>query len=313
MPRPLPIVIDCDPGRDDAIGLLAALGSPDDLEVRGITTVAGNVPLALTTINALKMCELASRTDVRVFAGCSRPMLRPLYTAEYVHGPTGIDGADLPEPTTAVGDQHGVDFLIDAFLPADPGEVTLCTFGPLTNVGMAMIKEPSIIDRIAEVVMMGGGYFEGGNTTPAAEFNIYVDPHAAHVVFSSGVPITMMPLDVTHKALSSKARIDSFRQLGSAAGDAAVGMLDYFDRHDIDKYGFEGGPLHDPCVIAYLLKPEIFEGKRCHVEVVTEGPAVGATLVDWWGVTDREPNALVMNEMDSDAFYALLTERIGRL
>jgi purine nucleosidase len=241
-------------------------------------------------------------------------MLKELYTAEYVHGPTGIDGADLPEPITPLQSEHAVDYLVATFMTAEPGEITLCTLGPLTNVGMALVKEPAIADRIREVVMMGGGFSEGGNTTPAAEFNIYVDPDAAHNLFTSGIPITMLPLDVTHKVLSTNSRVEAFRALGEPVGAAVAGMLDFFDRHDIDKYGMEGGPLHDPCVIAYLLEPGLFGGKQCHVEIVTDsGPANGATLVDWWGVTGNDANAHVMGDVDDEGFFALLTERIGRL
>ena len=314
MVSPVPIIIDCDPGQDDAVALLLALASPESLEVLGITTVAGNVPLALTSMNALKICELAARTDVPVFAGCSRPLLKELYTAEYVHGPSGMDGADLPDPKMSLQDEHAVDYLARVLLESPPGEVTLCTLGPLTNVAMAIVKEPAVTGRICEIVMMGGGYFEGGNTTPAAEFNIFVDPHAAHVVFTSGIPITMMPLDVTHKALTTGARIEAFSRLGSPAGTAVAGMLEFFDRHDIEKYGIEGGPLHDPCVVAYLLDPGLFGGKPCHVEVVSDsGPASGATLVDWWNVANREANATVMRDIDTAGFFALLTDRIGRL
>ncbi len=241
-------------------------------------------------------------------------MRKELYTAEYVHGPTGIDGADLPEPTTALAGGHAVDYLADAFMAAEPGEITLCTLGPLTNVGVALVKEPAIAERIAQIVIMGGGFFEGGNTTPAAEFNIYVDPHAARIVFESGIPITLMPLDVTHKALSTPERVAAFRDLGTRAGASVAGMLDFFDRHDIEKYGFPGGPLHDPTVIAYLLEPGLFGGRQCNVEIATDdGPSNGATHIDWWGVTDLEPNAMVMRDIDDDAFFALLTDRIGRL
>ena len=314
MAGPTPIIIDCDPGQDDAVALLVALASPDDLDVRSITTVAGNVPLPLTSRNALKMCELAGRADVPVYAGCRRPMLNDLYTAEYVHGPSGIDGANLADPESDLVDGHAVEHLAASFLEGDPGEITLCTLGPLTNVAMAMVLEPDITSRIDRIVMMGGGYFEGGNTTPAAEFNIYVDPHAAHVVFTSGVPITMMPLDVTHKVLSTPARVEAIRDLGTAAGDAVAGMLDYYDRHDTDKYGIAGGPLHDPCVIAHLLDPTLFSGRECHVEIVSDaGAASGATLVDWWGVTGKAPNALVMDDVDDERFFRLITERIAAL
>jgi purine nucleosidase len=191
-------------------------------------------------------------------------------------------------------------------------DVTICPLGPLTNVAMAMVKEPAIVSRIREIVMMGGGFFEGGNVTPAAEFNIYVDPHAAHRVFRSGVPITMMPLDVTHKAVTTPDRIEAFRRLATPAGTAVAGMLDFFDRYDIEKYGSEGGPLHDPCVIAYLLEPDIFSGKPCHVEIeIASEATIGMTLVDWWGVTGSEPNALVIGDLDPDRFFSLLVDRIA--
>jgi len=306
------IIIDTDPGQDDAVAILTALASPEDFEVLGICTVAGNVPLELTTHNALQLVELAG-SDVKVYAGCSRPMAKDLVTAEYVHGPTGLDGADLPPPTRTVEDQHAVDFLIETLLAAEPRSITLCTLGPLTNVAMALVQAPGIAESIAGIVAMGGGFFEGGNVTPAAEFNIYVDPHAADVVFRSGVPVTLLPLDVTHKALASVDRVDPFKVLGTVAGKSVAGMLTYFDRHDMDKYGSTGAPLHDPTVMAFLMQPDLFDGKRCHVEIVREGPAEGMTMVDWWGVTGNEANALVIHEVDADGFFALLLNRIGRL
>ena len=306
------IIIDTDPGQDDAVAILTALASPDDFEVLGICTVAGNVPLELTTNNALQLVELAN-SDVRVYAGCSRPMAKDLVTAEYVHGPTGLDGANLPAPTRIVEDQHAVDFLIETLRAAGPHSVTLCTLGPLTNIGMALVQAPDIVEAIAGVVAMGGGFFEGGNVTPAAEFNIYVDPHAADVVFRSGVPVTLLPLDVTHKALASADRVEPFSQLGTTAGTCVAGMLTYFDRYDMEKYGSTGAPLHDPTVMAFLMQPELFDGKRCHVEIVREGPAEGMTMVDWWGVTGNEPNALVVHDVDADGFFSLLLNRISRL
>ncbi|MFQ5553874.1 MAG: nucleoside hydrolase [Acidimicrobiia bacterium] len=308
------IIIDTDPGQDDAVAILTALASPDELEVLAVTAVAGNVPLDLTTTNALMLVELADRADVPVYAGCARPMVNPLVTAEYVHGPTGLDGANLPAPSLAVGGRHAVDVIVDSLRSAGDREVTLCILGPMTNVALAMIKAPDILPKICEIVFMGGGFFEGGNVTPAAEFNIYVDPHAAHVVLSSGVPLTMMPLDVTHKALATAPRVEAFAALGTPAGDAVAGMLGFFDRYDMEKYGSAGAPLHDPCVIAYLLEPDLFAGRECHVAVVTDsGPPMGMTLVDWWGVTDQEPTVMVMNDVDADGFFSLLTERIGRL
>jgi purine nucleosidase len=307
-----PIIIDADPGQDDAVALLLALGSPDDFDLLGITAVAGNVPLTLTETNARKIVELSGRTDVGVYAGCSRPMVGELVTAEYVHGPTGLDGAELPDPVMPVAEAHAIDFIVDTV--RDSSEpITLCALGPLTNVAMALVRAPDIVDRLSGLVMMGGGLFEGGNTTPAAEFNIYVDPHAAQVVFTSGIDITMMPLDVTHKALTTPARVEAFRGIGTSPGTAVAGLLDFYDRHDKEKYGIEGGPLHDPCVVAYLIDSSLFSGRRCHVEIVTEGPASGMTMIDWWGVTERDPNAMVMGDIDADRFFALLVERIGTL
>jgi purine nucleosidase len=308
-----PIVIDTDPGQDDAVAILVALASPEDFDVVSITTVAGNVPVDKTLTNALALVELADRIDVPVYRGSVRPMVKELVTAEYVHGPTGLDGADLAPPTVTAASGHAVDQLVDLVMSRD-GPVTVCTLGPMTNIALALVKEPSIATSIDQLVMMGGGFFEGGNTTPAAEFNIYVDPHAAHVVFTSGIPIVMMPLDVTHQAITTPERLQRFRELGTPAGDAVAGMLGFYDRFDKSKYGMEGGPLHDPTVIAYLLSPDLFDGKEVYVEVQTApGPTEGMTVVDWWGVTGREPNAMVMNEIDDEGFYDLLVERIGRL
>jgi purine nucleosidase len=295
------------------VAILAALASPDDLDVVAITVVAGNVPLEKTVTNALALVELSGRLDVPVYRGSARPMVNELVTAEYVHGPTGLDGADLPPPETSSATGHAVDFLVDLLMSRDE-PTTLCTLGPLTNIALALVKEPAIAAKVDQLVMMGGGFFAGGNVTPAAEFNIYVDPHAAHVVFTSGIPIVMMPLDVTHQAMTTPQRLQRIRDLGTPAGDAVAGMLDFYDNYDIERYGLEGGPLHDPTVIAYLLSPDLFRGKEVSVEIETApGPTQGMTLVDWWGVTDQAPNATVMSEIDADGFYDLLIERIGRL
>lgn len=288
------------------------MASPEELEVLALTAVAGNVPLDLTVINSLALVELAGRTEVPVYRGSSRPMVNTLVTAEYVHGPTGLDGADLPPPTIDEGPGHAVDRIVELVMSHD--QVTLCTLGPLTNIGLALVREPAIAGRVRELVMMGGGFFEGGNTTPAAEFNVYVDPHAAHLVFTSGIPVVMMPLDVTHKALATPDRLQKFLDIGSRAGDAVHGMLDFYDRWDMEKYSTPGAPVHDAAVIAYLLEPEIYKGKEVFVEVETApGPTQGMTVIDWWGVTNVEPNALVMNQVDADRFFDLLAERIGRL
>lgn len=308
------IIIDTDPGQDDAVAILLALASPEDMEVLGITCVAGNVPLDLTSKNARIICELAGRSDVKIFAGCDRPLGRDLVTAEHVHGKTGLDGPDLPDPVMPLQDGHAVDFIIDQLREYAPGTITLCPLGPLTNIATALQKAPDIANRIAKIVLMGGGYFEGGNITPAAEFNIYVDPQAADIVFKCGAPIVVMPLDVTHKALVTKPRNDAFRSIGTAVGNAVAEMTDFFERFDKEKYGSAGAPLHDPCVTAYLINPDLFTGRHINVEIETQSElTMGMTVADWWRVTDRPANATFMGGIDADGFFALLTERLARL
>ncbi|RPE71317.1 purine nucleosidase [Pacificibacter maritimus] len=306
------IIIDTDPGQDDAVAILLALGSPE-IDVLGITTVAGNVPLALTTTNALKVCEVAGRRDVKVFAGCDRPLAQKLVTAEHVHGESGLDGIELPAPTLQAQDTHGVDFIIETLRNEPSGTVTLCPLGPLTNIATAFERAPDIIERVQEIVLMGGAYFEVGNITPAAEFNIYVDPEAADIVFKSGAKLTVLPLDVTHKALVTKERLIPFKAMGHL-GDVVIGWMDFFERFDIEKYGSAGGPLHDPTVIAYVIKPELFTGRFINVEIETKSELTrGMTVADWWGVTDRAPNATFIGDVDADGFFDLLTSEIAKL
>lgn len=307
------IIIDTDPGRDDAVAILLALASPE-LEVLGITAVAGNVPLSSTARNARMVLELAGRTDVPVFAGAIRPLLRPLLTAESVHGKTGLEGPQLPEPTMSLAAGDAVDFIVRTLRERPAGSVTLCPLGPLTNIGLALVRAPDIAARIREIVMMGGAHAEGGNITPAAEFNVHVDPHAAQLVFGSGAPIVMMPLDVTHQVLSTPARVAAIRDLGNRAGIAVAALLSSLDHLVADRFGSHGQPLHDPCVIAYLLRPELFGGRHINVEVETCSElTLGMTVADWWRVTGRKPNAMFMRSVDADGFYALLTERLARL
>lgn len=313
MSGPRRIIIDTDPGQDDAVAILLALASPE-LDLVGITAVAGNVPLPLTTKNALLMVELAHRPDVPVYAGCDRPMVKELYTAEYVHGVTGIDGAGLGDPTSRPADGHAVDFIIDTVMSSAEHSITLCPLGPLTNVATALQREPAIADRLEAIVLMGGGFFEGGNTTPAAEFNIYVDPQAADIVFRSGVDLTVLPLDVTHRALIQDEWISRLRSRGSPVTESVAGMVEFFERWDVEKYGMEGGPLHDPTVIAYLLQPELFTGRHCNVVVETESLlTAGMTVVDYWRVTDREPNATWITGVDANGFFELLFHRLVSL
>ncbi|WP_149142152.1 nucleoside hydrolase [Gemmobacter caeruleus] len=311
---PRKIIIDTDPGQDDAVAILLALASPEDLEVLGICAVAGNVPLPLTERNARIICELAGRPDMAVFAGCAAPLQRNLVTAEHVHGKTGLDGPQLREPTMALQPTHAVDFIIETLRREAPGTVTLCPLGPLTNIATAFLRAPDIIGRVQQIVLMGGAYFEVGNITPAAEFNIYVDPEAADIVFKSGVDLVVLPLDVTHKALTTRPRIEAFRSLGTEPGRMVAEWTDFFERYDMAKYGHDGAPLHDPCVIAWLIRPDLFTGRRINVEIETQSDlTLGMTVADWWGVTDRPANALFIGDVEAEGFYALLTERIARL
>ena len=308
------IIIDTDPGQDDAVAILLALASPDEIEVLGITAVAGNVPLSLTERNARIVCELAGRPDIAVYAGCDRPLKRKLVTAEHVHGKTGLDGPKLPEPKIKLQEKHGVDFIIDTILQEPGNSVSLCPLGPLTNIASAILKQPKIVSRIKQIVLMGGAYFEVGNITPTAEFNIFVDPDAAKIVFEAGIDMVVMPLDVTHKALVTGERNEAFRQLQSPVGIAVAEMTDFFERFDKEKYGSSGAPLHDPCVTAYLINPKIFSGKKINVEIETESElTLGMTVADWWGVTDRKANTFFVSDLDSEKFFNLLTERLGRL
>jgi purine nucleosidase len=306
------IILDCDPGQDDAVAILLALASPEEIEVLAITTVAGNVPLALTSRNARQIVELAGR-DFPVHAGCARPILRPLETAEYVHGETGLNGAELPEPRLPLAPGHAVDVIVDLVMRHPPGSVTLCPIGPLTNVALAIVKEPAIVPRLARIVLMGGA-MGLGNVTAAAEFNIYVDPHAARVVFEAGAPIVMLGLDVTHQALVTEERLARIGAIGTPVARACVGLLGFFNRYDKERYAIPGAPLHDPCVIAWLVRPELFTGRHRRVDVETEGVhSIGRTVVDWWQRSPAPPNALVVDQVNADGFFALLVERLARL
>lgn len=312
MPR-RKVILDCDPGQDDAVALFLAMSAPEELDILGITTVAGNVPLELTQRNARMMCDIAGQFQLPVFAGCEQPMVRDAITAEYIHGQTGIDGIDVFEPKTQLQDQHAVDFIVETLLRAEKNSVTLVPTGPLTNIGTAIQRNPAILDGVEEIVLMGGAMRESGNRTPSAEFNIMVDPHAAELVFDCGRPVTAMGLDVTHQVLSTRARVGQISALANPVADATAGMLSFFHRYDMKKYGAEGAPLHDPCTVAYLLKPELFESKMCNIAVETESElTIGHTAVDFWHVTDRPANANWVFEIDANGFFELLNEHLAR-
>ncbi len=304
------IIIDTDPGQDDAVAVLLAMAVPDRLELAGIVAVAGNVPLAQAARNIVRLCELAGRDDVALHAGADRPLVFPLETAEFVCGPDGLAGSGLPEARGLVRQQSGVGFLIDCLMSAPEASVTLCPLGPLTNLALAMRLAPQICSRIRRVVLMGGS-MHLGNMTPAAEFNFYVDPHAAHVVLTAGLPIVMFGLNVTLQALASPSQIAAFGAMGTATGRAIHGML---TRPRPGGLGTSGHPMHDPCPIAWLLWPELFSGRDCFVQVdISEGPLRGRSTIDWNARLNKPPNAFVVNTVDAHTLFDRIIEHIAIL
>jgi purine nucleosidase len=308
------VIFDTDPSPDDAVAFLAALASPEEFDVLAITTVAGNVPVELTAKNARKALELANRTDIPVYAGAAAPLVRRLVTAEHVHGRTGFDGYDLPEPKISLHPGFAPDVIVELVMTRPANAVTLCCTAPLTNVALAMTQEPRLAVHLAGIVLMGGALSEGGNITPAAEFNFYVDPEAAAQVLSSGAAITMIPLDCTHQALITDERLETLRAAGTPVGTAFYHLLEWNKRFDRAKYGWPGGPLHDPTVTAYLLSPDLFSGRSVRVDIECRSPlTAGASVVDWWSVTGKAPNALVLRTIDAERYFRLIFERLLRL
>jgi purine nucleosidase len=295
-----PIIIDTDPGIDDALAILLALASPE-LDVRALVTVAGNVRLELTTRNALKLRELGKRLALPVYAGCNRPIARDLITG-IVHGTTGMDGADLPTPKGKAEVANGVDWLIETLSQAKPKSQTLLPIGPLTNIATAFKRAPGIAQALRDVVIMGGATPKiGGNISPHAEFNIFVDPEAADFVFGLGLPITLVPLDLSHQMVVTMERIARIAAIPGPVGTALGGMLRFY--HDGDEY------LHDPLTVAWLLKPELFSGKRAAIRVETRGERSGETVFDWR--EDGPCNVLLQG--DHMAFFDFLIGRLERL
>jgi len=303
------IILDCDPGHDDAIAIMLALASPE-LQVLGISTTYGNVALDKTTHNALVVRELLG-SKVRIYPGANQPLVRQRISAELVHGTSGLEGPKRPEPTSRPEALHAALFIIESVLSA-PGEVTLVPVGPLTNLALAMRLEPRVIPALKQIVLMGGT-LGVGNWSPSAEFNILCDPHAAKVVFDSGVPLVMFGLNLTHQALATPDRIARFRSLGSEVGEFCAQLLDFFRRHYHKRYGYEGAALHDPCAVAYLIRPELFKTRLMNVEIeIAEGPTFGRTVCDYWHVTDKPQNCEVAIEVDAGGFFDLLLERVGK-
>ncbi len=305
---PIPIILDCDPGHDDAIALLLALASPE-LELLGVTTTYGNQTLEKTTANALRILELVDRTEIPVAAGADRPLARELVVAAHVHGESGLDGPVLPEAQAAPIAVDSAAFMAASVHEArEPG--TIVATGPLTNVARYLAEHGT--DGVARIVLMGGAIAEG-NFTPAAEFNIWCDPEAAAAVLDSGLDVTMMGLDVTHRALLGpdvEARLRSMGSVGSFVADLNV----YFTRYHRETYGWDGAPIHDAVAVAHLIRPDLIETRHRNVEIELESELCrGRTVVDLWSRTERPPNAHVGVDIDAEAFFDLLVERIGSL
>lgn len=305
------IILDCDPGHDDAVAILVAHGCPD-VELLAITTVAGNQTLEKTTLNARRVCTVAGIRDVPIAAGCDRPLARDLVIAPHIHGPSGLDGPAFPHPTVPLADVHAVDLIVDLLLTSDEG-VTLVPTGPLTNVATALRREPRIGERIREIVMMGGSYTRG-NHTPAAEFNIYADPEAAAAVFASGVPVTMIGLDLTHQAVATPAVTSRIGALGTPLAEIVVDLLEFFGDTYRDVFGFDAPPVHDPCAVARVARPELVRVRESFVAVETAGEwTTGMTVVDLHGRLGRPPNALVATDLDVSGFWDLVVDALERI
>jgi purine nucleosidase len=308
------IIIDTDPGADDAIAILFALGAHHSIQVRALTTVAGNVPVQLASRNARVIRDWGNRSDLPVYGGCERPLLRELVNAFEVHGDNGLAGVELPEPKAPLESVHAVHYIVDTLRQAGEAEIGLVAIGPLTNIATALILAPEIKRGIKEIVMMGGAYLQRGNVSPCAEYNFYVDPHAADIVFRSGLPLVVLPLDVTHQALSTPRRVAKLRGLGNRTGQIVADILSSYERHDMVKFGLEGGPLHDPCTIGYLLEPGLFKGRELNVSIELQSDlTIGESVVDWNFKTTRSPNALWIHDIAAEPFYDLLTACIREL
>ncbi|WP_265467803.1 pyrimidine-specific ribonucleoside hydrolase RihA [Aeromonas salmonicida] len=305
----LPVILDCDPGHDDAIALILALASPE-LKVLAVTTSAGNQTQEKTLNNALRILTLLGRDDIPVAAGAPKPLARELIIADNVHGESGLDGPTLPDPAFAPQAMTGLELMAKC-LRESPEPVTLVPTGPLTNIALLLAAHPELKPKIARIVLMGGAA-GAGNWTPAAEFNIYVDPEAADMVFKSGIPITMCGLDVTHEAQVMDEDIARVRAITNPVAQCVAGLLDFFMIYHRDpKWGFAGAPLHDPCTIAWLLAPALFHGVECRVDIETRGEhTVGMTVVDRYGLTGKPANALVLLGLDRPGFIDLLVERL---
>jgi pyrimidine-specific ribonucleoside hydrolase len=310
MGNPIPIILDCDPGHDDALAITLAVARPE-LDLLALTTVAGNAPLAATTRNALRVLTLLGRTDVPVGAGAPAPLIRPLHVAANVHGLSGLDGADLPEPAMAAQEIHAIE-LIRTTLERSPGPVTLIPTGPLTNIALLIRTYPGIVERIERICLMGGAVGEG-NTTASAEFNIWADPEAAAIVFEAGRPVTMIGLDVTHQAIVTAADAARMAALGNRTGQVFADLLEFFGRFHRERYGWDGSPVHDAVAVAHVALPGLVETQPSRVDVETVSELTrGRTVADVRGLSGRPVNAEVGLAIDRARFVDLLVDAVGR-
>ena len=307
----IPVILDCDPGHDDTMAILLAAGCPS-IDLAAITTVAGNQTLEKVTLNARRVCTVAGLHQVPIYAGCDRPLLRPPITAGHIHGESGLDGPVFGEPTVDVQDEHAVDFLVGTLM-AGHGDITLVPTGPLTNIAMAVRKEPRIVERVKEVVLMGGAY-HGGNWSASAEFNIAVDPEAAHIVFSEAWPLTMIGIDLTHQALATPAVLDRIRAIEGPVARFVADVLDFFTRSYQDMQGFEAPPVHDPCTVAYVIDPAVLTTRKAPVRVeLTGGLTRGMTVADFRFPPAPDCTTSVGVTLDHERFWNLVIDAITRL
>lgn len=310
----LDLIIDTDPGADDVVALLLALASPQELNILALTTVAGNVRLDKTSRNARLAREWAGREDVPVYAGAAQPLRRTPIYAEDIHGKEGLSGVAVYEPQAGLAEGSAVDYLIDTLMSAKPHSITIAMLGPQTNLALALIQQPAIVDGIKDVVIMGGAHFNGGNITPVAEFNVFADPHAAEVVLESGLKLTYLSLDATHQILTSDERLKQIAALNNRASRLVGDILNDYIKADMEHYDIPGGPVHDAAVIAWLLKPQLFSGRVVNVLVDSrEGPTFGQTIVEWHDRLKAPKNAFWVGSGEAQGFFDLLTERLGRL
>ncbi|QRN41617.1 MAG: nucleoside hydrolase [Neisseriaceae bacterium] len=314
--QPPKVIIDTDPGIDDCAAILFALGLEKMglLKLLALTTVAGNVPLKYSQKNARIICDWAHRSDIPVYAGSAEPIIKPLITADDVHGSTGLGDATLHEPYTHLQEQSAITFLTNTLVNAPKNSITLCAIGPLTNIALALKTNPDCKQGIKELVIMGGSYLTLGNITPNAEFNFFIDPIASKIILESELPIRIFPLDITHKVCITTPRINQLRQLPNQNGSRIANLLQNYSRYDIEKLGLEGGSLHDPCTIGYIAKPDLFTAKSIFADIETNhGLMEGAMQVDWNQKLNKKPNVDWFYKVKTDAFFDLFTQAISRL